>query len=148
MPNEKERYQEAAKTLATLLQGQTIFIDTVKLVGAGNEVNAMALGYIYGLADCALRLAKLDVSSELGAGLLDFLISEFDEANADRLYEYLRSPSDRIKLMAGVMLGRNDYEAWHKSHHMMIALRWSQCFSKPSPHPKYSGRHLHLVGLG
>jgi len=147
MPNEKERYQEAAKTLSTVLLGQTIFIDTVKLVGAGNEVNAMALGYIYGLADCAIRLAKLDVG--YAADLLVFLISEFDEANLDRLYDYLASPSDRIKLMEGVMLGRNDYEAWDKSHHMMIALRWSQCFSEsPSPRPKYSGRHLHLVGLG
>ena len=47
----QQGYQEAAKTLATLLHGQTIFIDSVKLVDAGNEVNAKALGYIYGLAD-------------------------------------------------------------------------------------------------
>src|SRR4029078_6679073 len=52
--NEKERYQQAAEILATLLHGQTIFIDSVKLV-AGNDVNAKALGYIYGLADCAIR---------------------------------------------------------------------------------------------
>ena len=129
LTNEKERYQEAAKTLATLLHGQTIFIDSVKLVGAGNAVNAKALGYIYGLADCALRLAKLDVGSEHAAGLLAFLISEFDEANVARLYEYVRSPSDRVKLMEGVMRGRNDYDAWDKSHGMMIALRWDECFS-------------------
>ena len=130
--NEKERYQEAAKTLATLLHGQTIFIDSVKLVDAGSEVNARALGYIYGLADCALRLAKLDVGSENAADLLAFLISEFDEANVDRLYEYLRSPSDRVKLMEGVMLGRNDYDAWARSHGMMIPLRWDKCFSRLS----------------
>ena len=129
LTNEKERYQEAAKTLATLLHGQTIFIDSVKLVGAGNAVNAKALGYIYGLADCALRLAKLDVGSEHAAGLLAFLISEFDEANADRLYEYLRSPSDRVKLMEGVMLGANDYDEWAKSRGMMIPRRWHECFS-------------------
>ena len=127
--DEKERYQEAAKTLATLLHGQTIFIDSVKLVGAGKAVNAKALGYIYGLADCALRLAKLEVASENAAGLLAFLISEYDEANADRLYEYRRSPSDRGKLTEGVMLGRNDYEAWEKSHGLMLALRWCKCFS-------------------
>ena len=130
--NEKERYQQAAETLATLLHGQTIFIDSVKLV-AGNEINAKALGYIYGLADCAIRLAKLDIDH--ASDLLVFLIAEFDEANVDRLYEYLASPSDRIKLMEGVMLGRNDYDAWNKSHGMMIALRWSQCFS-PSPSPR------------
>jgi hypothetical protein len=130
--NEKERYQQAAEILATLLHGQTIFIDSVKLV-AGNEVNAKALGYIYGLADCAIRLAKLDIDH--ASDLLVFLIAEFDEANVDRLYEYLASPSDRIKLMEGVMLGRNDYEAWDKSHGMMITLRWSQCFS-PSPAPR------------
>jgi len=146
MPNEKERYEEAGKTLATLLHGQRIFIDSVRLVGAGNQVNAKALGYIYGLADCAIRLAKLDAG--YAADLLVFLISEFDEANVDRLYEYLASPSERTKLIEGVVLGRNDYEAWDKSHHMMIALRWSQCFSTPSPRPKHSGRHLHLVGLG
>jgi hypothetical protein len=146
MPNEKERYEEVGKTLATLLHGQRIFIDSVRLVDAGNQVNAKALGYIYGLADCAIRLAKLDVG--YAADLLVFLISEFDEANVDRLYEYLASPSDRTKLMEGVVLGRNDYEAWDKSHHMMIALQWSQCFSAPSPRPRYSGRHLHLVGLG
>jgi hypothetical protein len=146
MPNEKERYEEAAKTLATLLHGQRIFIDSVRLVDAGNEVNAKALGYIYGLADCAIRLAKLDVG--YAADLLVFLISEFDEANLDRLYDYLASPSERTKLMEGVTLGRNDYEAWDKSHHMMIALRWSQCFPTPSPRPKYSGRRLHLVDLG
>jgi len=128
MTNEKERYQEAADALATLLHGQTIFIDAVKLVEAGNEVNAKALGYIYGLADCAIRLAKLDIDH--AADLLVFLIAEFDEANVDRLYEYLASPSDRGKLMEGVTLGRNDYEVWEKSHRMMIALRWSQCFSR------------------
>jgi hypothetical protein len=41
--NENERYQEVATTLARLLHGQTIFIDSVKLVVAGNAVNAMAL---------------------------------------------------------------------------------------------------------
>ena len=35
--DEKERYQELAETLATLLHGQTIFIDSVKLVDADNE---------------------------------------------------------------------------------------------------------------
>src|SRR5262245_12436574 len=79
--NEKERYQEAAKNLAALLHGQTIFIDSVKLVDEGKKVNAMALGYIYGLADRALQLAKLDVGSEAGGDLLFNLISEFDEPN-------------------------------------------------------------------
>jgi hypothetical protein len=107
----------------------------------------MALGYIYGLADCAIRLAKLDVG--YAADLLVFLISEFDEANLDRLYDYLASPSDRIKLMEGVMLGRNDYEAWDKSHHMMIALRWSQCFSgSTSPRAISSRQLLPLADLG
>jgi hypothetical protein len=119
--NEKERYQEAADTLARLLHGQTIFIDTVKLVDSGSAVNAMALGYIYGLADCALRLAKLDVGSEYGSDLLFFLISEFDERNVDKLYEYLRSPADRAKLTEGVMLGRNDYNDWAKSAGMASA---------------------------
>ena len=96
--NEIERYQEAANSLAGLLHGQTIFIDSVKLVDAGNAVNARALGYIYGCADCALRLAKLDIASEYGNDLLFFLISEFDEPNAGRLYEYLRAPSDKAKL--------------------------------------------------
>ena len=73
--NEKERYQEAANTLARLLHGQTIFIDTVKLIDAGNAVNAMALGYIYGFVDCALQIAKLDVASEYRSDLLFFLIS-------------------------------------------------------------------------
>jgi len=126
--NEKARYQEAAKNLATLLHGQTIFIDTVKLLDAGNAVNAMALGYIYGLADCALRLAKLDVDSEYASDLLFFLISEFDEPNADRLHDYLRSPLDRAKLIKGMMLGRNDYNEWAKSHGMMITLQWHKCF--------------------
>ena len=134
--DEMERYQKAAKTLATLLHGQTIFIDSVKLVDTGSKVNAKALGYIYGLADCALRRAKLDPVTEHAAGLLAFLISEFDEANVDRLYEYLRSPSDRAKLMEGSMLGRNDYDEWDKSKGMMIALRWDKCFPRcPSPRP-------------
>jgi hypothetical protein len=126
--NAKDRYQEAANSLAGLLHGQTIFIDSVKLVDAGNAVNARALGYIYGCADCALRLAKLDIASEYGSDLLFFLISEFDQPNVDRLYEYLRSPSDRAKLMEGVMLGANDYDEWAKSQGMMIALRWRECF--------------------
>jgi hypothetical protein len=58
------------------------------------------------LADRALRLAKLDVGSEAGGDLLFNLISEFDEPNVGRLYEYLWSPSDGAKLMEGVMLGR------------------------------------------
>jgi hypothetical protein len=40
--NEKD-YQEAADTLARLLHGQTIFIDTVKLVDSGSAVNAQSL---------------------------------------------------------------------------------------------------------
>jgi hypothetical protein len=130
--HEKQRYKEVTQTLATLLHGQSIFIDSIKIVDAGNQVNAKALGYIYGVTDCALRRAKLDVGSEDAADLLLFLISEFDKTNVDRLYDYLGSPSDSAKLMDGVMLGRNDYEAWDKSHGMMIALRWSKCFL-PSP---------------
>ena len=67
-----------------------------------------------------------------GSDLLFFLISEFDEPNAGRLYEYLRSPSDRAKLMEGVMLGRKDYDEWAKSQGMMIARRWRECFCSPA----------------
>src|SRR5882762_5685834 len=103
--NEKERYQEAAKILTGLLHGQTIFIDSVQLVDADDGINAKALGYIYGFADCALQIGRLDIGSHYGTGLLFLLISEFDETNADRLFEYLRSPSAKAKLMEGVMLG-------------------------------------------
>ena len=96
------------------------------------RVNGKALGYIYGLADCALRFAKLDVGSEAGSDLLFSLISEFDEPNAGRLYEYLVSPSDRAKLTERVMLCRNDYDAWNKSHGLIIALRWDKCFPRSS----------------
>jgi len=134
--NEKARYQKVADTLATLLHGQRIFIDSVKLVDADKKVNAKALGYIYGLAECALRLAKLDIGSEHAADLFIFLIAKFDEANVDRLYAYLRSPSDSFKQMEGVILGYSDYEAWDKSYGMMIARRWSECFLPSQPRHK------------
>jgi hypothetical protein len=110
------------------------FIDSVTLVDAG-KINAMALGYIYGLADRALQLAKLDVGSEDGSELVFNVISEFDEPNVGRQYEYLRSLSDRTRLMEGVMLGRNDYDAWQKSHRLRIALRWCECRS-PLDNPR------------
>ena len=107
----KDRYRKAMPVLAELLHIQTVFIGDLRLVDAG-RVNAKALGDIYGLTDAAFQIAKLDVGSEYGLGVLMALIMEFDEKNADMLWEYMKAPGDAEALMAGVSLGFDDYHAW------------------------------------
>src|SRR6266481_2295922 len=105
----KERYRKAMPLLAELLHMQKVFTGEVRLVDETGNVNAKALGYIYGLTDAAFQIAKLDVGSTYGMGVLMALIMEFDEPNADRLWEYFKAPSDAAALMDGVELGGEDY---------------------------------------
>jgi len=56
--------------IAELLHIQTAFTGPVKLVDDAGKVNAKALGYIYGLTDCAFQIAKLDIGSDYGLGVL------------------------------------------------------------------------------
>jgi hypothetical protein len=55
----KERYRKAMPIIAELLHIQAVFVDEVRLVDSAGTVNAKALGYIYGLTDCAFQIAKL-----------------------------------------------------------------------------------------
>jgi len=50
---------------AELLHMQKVFIGEVRLVDEAGTVNAMALGYIYGLTDAAFQIANLDVGSQV-----------------------------------------------------------------------------------
>ena len=54
----KKRYEGAASVLAELLNIQTVFVGKVKLVADNGTINVKALGYIYGLTDCALQTAN------------------------------------------------------------------------------------------
>jgi hypothetical protein len=123
----KERYRKAMPLLAELLHMQSVFTGEVRLVENGT-VNAKALGYIYGLTDAAFQIAKLDIASEYGMGVLMALIMEFDEPNVDMLWEYLKAPSDAAVLMDGVKLGGDDYNAFAMGKGRGPPLRWVKCF--------------------
>jgi hypothetical protein len=125
---QKERYARAMPILAELLHIQAVFVGQVVLVDQG-RINAKALGYIYGLADCALQIGMMDVGSQYGLGVLMALIMEFDEPNADMLWQYLQTPGDAGALMDGVSLGFEDYLMWSKSGGKGAPpLRWVKCF--------------------
>ncbi len=124
----KERYSKAMPLLAELLHMQKVFTGEVVLVDATGKVNAKALGYIYGLTDCAFQVGGLDVGSEYGLGVLMALIMEFDEPNADMLWEYLKAPGDAARLVEGVSLGFDDYREWANAKSAAPPLRWMKCF--------------------
>jgi hypothetical protein len=124
----KERYRKAMPVIAELLHIQTALTGNVKLVDDGGKVNAKALGYIYGLTDCAFQIAKLDIGNEYGLGILMALIMEFDEPNADGLFEYLKAPADAVALMEGLKLGGDDYNNWVVAQGAVPPLRWAKCF--------------------
>ena len=98
-------YREAGRLLADLLKLQAAFIADLKLIADDKTINAKALGYVYGFADRALQIAKPDVLSPYGRGVLMFLIAEFDSANVDRLFDYLTDPANRSAFMDGVLIG-------------------------------------------
>jgi hypothetical protein len=56
------------------------------------------------------------------------LIMEFDESNADMLFQYLQSPSYPPALIAGVDLGVDDYAEWADTKRRRPAIRWRLCF--------------------
>jgi hypothetical protein len=124
----KERYRNAMPLLAELLHMQRVFTEEVKLVRDTGQVNAKALGYIYGLCDAAFQIGGLDIGSEYGLGVLMALIMEFDEPNADMLWEYLKHPSDEQALMDGVGVGSEDYRSFVKGKGSAPPIRWLKCF--------------------
>jgi hypothetical protein len=123
----RERYRKTMPLLAELLHIQAGLISRLLLVDA-EKVNAAALGYIYGLTDCAFQITNLDIGSEYGLGVLMALIMEFDEPNADSLFEYLKAPADAAAMMEGVKLGGEDYNGWVEAHGATPPLRWAKCF--------------------
>ncbi|HEY7844978.1 MAG TPA: hypothetical protein VID30_15030 [Bradyrhizobium sp.] len=124
----KERYRKAMPILAELLHMQCIFTGEVRLVRDTGQVNAKALGYIYGLTDAAFQIGGLDVGSHYGLGGLMALIMEFDEPNADMLWEYLKRRADEQALMEGVSLGFDDYCVFARGKGAAPPLRWMKCF--------------------
>jgi hypothetical protein len=124
----QERYRKAMPLLAELLHIQKTFIGEVRLVDVTGTVNAKALGYIYGLTDCAFQTAKLDIGSVYGLGVLMALIMEFDEPNVDGLFDYLKTPTDAATLMEGVKLGGDDYNGWVSAEGAAPPLRWVNVF--------------------
>jgi hypothetical protein len=123
----RERYRKAMPLLAQLLHIQAGLIIPLLMVDAG-KVNAKALGYIYGLTDSAFQIANLNIGSEYGLGVLMALIMEFDDPNADRLFEYLKAPIDAAAMMAGVKIGGDEYNGWVAAHGATPPLRWAKCF--------------------
>jgi hypothetical protein len=123
----KERYRKAMPLLAELLRMQKLYTGEVKLIDDAGKVNAKALEYIYGLTDAAFQIGKLDVGSEYGLGVLMALIMGFDDANADALFDYLKSPDDEARLMDGVSLGFDDYYQFAQNRGSG-PLRWVKCF--------------------
>jgi hypothetical protein len=124
----RERYRKAMPIIAELLHTQIAFTGKVTMVDDAGKVNAKALGYIYGLTDCAFQIAKLDIGSEYGLGVLMALVMEFDEPNADGLFEYLKAPADAAALMEGVKLGGHDYNNWVVAQGATPPLHWAKCF--------------------
>jgi hypothetical protein len=128
----KERYRNAMPLLVELLRMQRLFTGEVKLVSDSGQVNARALGYIYGLADAAFQIGGLDSRSQYGLGVVMALIAEFDEPRADMLWNYLKHPDDEQALMDGASLGFDDYRQFDKSKGAAGAppMRWMKCFPK------------------
>jgi hypothetical protein len=124
----KERYRKAMPLLAELLHMQRVFTGDVRLVRDTEQVNAMALGYIYGLTDAAFQIGGLDIGSQYGLGVLMALIMEFDEQNADMLWEFLKGPTGQQALMEGVSLGFDDYSVFALGKGAAPPLRWMKCF--------------------
>jgi hypothetical protein len=129
--SEKERYQEAAKLICRLLDGQRLFIGPVSLIANDGSVNARALGYVYGFTACFLQIAKLDIRSDYGRSALLFVLNQFDTSNADLLFDYLaHAPAPfGAELLDGVMIGGVDYNDWVESKGKKITLRWRECFA-------------------
>ncbi|QHP69994.1 hypothetical protein EI171_23475 [Bradyrhizobium sp. LCT2] len=124
----KVRYAGAMRLLAELLRAQELFIGDIVLVDQ-DRINPKALGYIYGFADCALQYGRMDIGSKFGLGLMMSLLVEFDDSNADRLWEYLKAPGDAKSLLEGVSLGFDDYATWAESGGTGAPpLRWAKCF--------------------
>ena len=96
---ERTKYQEAARLVCVLLDGQRLFIGPISLVDREGAVNARALGYVLGFVDCCLQIAKLDLGSDYGRGVLSLALSEFDPSNADALFAYAANPRCTAALM-------------------------------------------------
>jgi hypothetical protein len=126
----KNKYREVAPLLAELLQMQRLFTGDVRLVDGSGRVNAMALGYIYGLTCKAFEYGKLDIESEDGQGVVVALIAEFDRPNLRMLWDFLRDPRNEKTMMDGVKLGYDDYRQFAQSKGAAGAppLRWRKCF--------------------
>jgi len=104
-----KRYLEAAGNIAAIL-GPSSGKPIEDEVG---RVNTRPLGYIYGFADAALRVRKLEITSEYGQLLLAQSFETFWPSNGEKYVETLMSSmsSQRHDIMSTMMLGRSDYIA-------------------------------------
>ncbi|MGH8273026.1 MAG: hypothetical protein ACRES9_02040 [Gammaproteobacteria bacterium] len=77
------------------------------------RINKRPLGYIYGFADAALRVRKLQITSEYGQLLLVQAMETFWPSKGENYLEalMLEISSGGHDVMSAMMLGRGDYIA-------------------------------------
>lgn len=102
-----KRYLEAAGNIAAILGPST----GKPIEDEAGRINKRPLGYIYGFADAALRVRKLQITSEYGKLLLAQTIETFWPSKGENYLEALMlgTSSKRHDIMSAMMLGRSDY---------------------------------------
>jgi hypothetical protein len=70
----------------------------------------------------------MDIASQYGSGVFMAILAEFDDAHADRLFEYVRAPTNQAALMEGVFIGGIDYNEFASSKGSKPPMRWKECF--------------------
>lgn len=109
------KYIELEVILTQALFTQQALITNFSLEANGN-FNKSAVGYVYGLIDCATQIARLEIDCTEGRSLIANVIDSLQDGLGRIFLATLEILSKDREFMDRVMLGGEQYNNWVKTN--------------------------------
>jgi hypothetical protein len=142
----KHRSAKLCRDLVDFFHAQKTVISDFWLEDKDGRPNGLALGYMFGLVECALQSAAVDVRDTDGRAMMLAILNEFAPGKAANYYDFLARAHTSV--IIGIALGRNEYRDWTNSKDKFAAVRWATCFrrievvDKGSPETQHAQKPL------
>jgi hypothetical protein len=124
---DRRRYVAVFGVIAGLLKGEAALISSLGKLHFEDEngINGPALGYLYGFADAAMQIAKLELNNEDGRALLKSVYDLYAEGRGEFYLAFIAqglgrdgvlSAAARDEILSAMKDGGETYARWDTSH--------------------------------